>query len=300
MAFARMLQALAAEAIGSRVRAMTGSRASLEDFASPPGDPGLFGPESMAWRVHAHFTAMMVGGLASLMVQAMHPRALAAVWDHSSFRSDLRGRLGRTAYFVAATTYGSKTLAMRAIERVNAVHARAVGTDPQGQPYAANDPQLIRWVHLVEVSAFLTAFQHLSQRPLSPAECDRYMAEMTQVGHLLGALDLPTNWRETERSLREFGDQLVFDARTQEILQVIEGYPMDLVDKPFMTLVLRSAFDVVPPWALGLMGRTASCEVERQTRRLALQLASHPVQWLLDRQGVAATAHQRLSAPARP
>ena len=96
MAFAQAIQALAIEAIGQRLRAVTGSRSSLEDFEGPPGDPGLFGPGSIAWRVHAHFTAMMVGGLSSLMVQALHPRALAAVWDHSNFRHNLRGRLGRT------------------------------------------------------------------------------------------------------------------------------------------------------------------------------------------------------------
>ena len=299
MVFAQLLRTLAAEAIGSRVRAVTGSRSSLQDFAHPQGDPGLFGPESVAWRVHEQFTAMMVGGLASLMVQALHPRALAAVWDHSSFRRDLKGRLGRTAYFVAATTYGGRALALRTIERVNAVHARAVGTDLQGRPYAANDPLLIRWVHLVEVSSFLGAFQHLSPRPLSPAECDRYIAEMTQVGYLLGAVDLPTNWRQTGQALQEYGDQLVFDARTREILQVIEGYPTDLLDKPFMSLVLRSAFDLVPPWALSWMGRSASCEIERQTRRLALQLASAPVQWTLGQNGVAATARQRMSALAR-
>ncbi len=298
MELAQVLQGLAIEAIGHRLRAVTGSHASLEDFTIPPGDPGLFGPESMAWRVHAHFTAMMVGGLSSLMVQALHPRALAAVWDHSDFRRHLKARLGRTAYFVAATTYGGRMQAMRTIERVNAIHGHAVGTDLQGRPYAANEPVLIRWVHLVEVTAFLSAFQHLAKKPLSPQECDRYIAEMTQVGHLLGAVDLPPTLQATDLALLDFQKELAFDARAQEIMQIIESYPSDVFDRPFMALVLQAALDVMPDWALRLTGRARSCEVQRQATRLALKLGAEPVQWMLDRQGVAAAARQRVQAPA--
>lgn len=298
MDLAQWLQSLAMSVIGQRVLAVTGSRSSLEDFTFPPGDPGLFGPESMAWRVHEHFTAMMVGGLSSLMVQALHPRALAAVWDHSDFRRDLRGRLGRTAYFVAATTYGGRDLAMRTIERVNAIHAHVAGTDLQGQPYVANDPVLIRWVHLVEVRSFLSAYQWLANRPLSPAACDRYIAEMSQVGHLLGAIDLPQTWHASEQALLDFQPELVMDARAREILRVIEAYPADGLDKPFLAFVLQAAFDVMPDWALGQMGRKRSCPVQQQATRCALQLAAGPVQWMLDQQGVAATARQRVLSVA--
>lgn len=299
MALAQTIQALAIEAIGQRLRAVTGSRSSLEDFEGPPGDAGLFGPGSIAWRVHAHFTAMMVGGLSSLMVQALHPRALAAVWDHSHFRDNLRGRLGRTAYFVATTTYGGRDMALRAIERVNRIHAHSAGTDLKGQPYVANDPTLIRWVHLVEVTSFLTAYQQLATTPLSRIESDRYIAEMTHIGHLLGASDLPQTLHATEQALQEFQDQLVFDARAREILQVIENYPTDLLDKPFMALVLKSAFDVTPTWALRMIGRPSACEFQQQSTRLALQLASGPVQWMLDQQGVAATAMRRVQGASR-
>lgn len=296
MAFAQELQGLAFEVIGSRLRAVTGSRSSLEAFAIPPGDSGLFGPQSMAWRVHAHFTAMMVGGLSSLMVQALHPRALAAVWDHSDFRQDLKGRLGRTAYFVAATTYGGRDMALQAIERVNAIHARALGTDLQGRPYAANEPWLLRWVHLVEVTSFLAAYQHLSRTPLSRAECDAYIAEMTRVGHRLGAVDLPHTVQETAQALQDFEAELVFDARARQIWQLIASYPADLPDKPFMALVLQSALDLMPGWALQRSGRARACEARRQATRLALMLAAEPVQWMLDQQGVAATARQRVHA----
>jgi len=139
---------------------MTGASSSLKEFEQPLGDPGLFGPHSVVWKVHADFSAMMVGGLSSLMIQALHPRALAAVWDHSNFRQQLKARLGRTALFVAATTYGGVDLAKQHIDRVNSIHAKIRGVDLKGLAYCANEPHLLRWVHLVETISFLNAYQH--------------------------------------------------------------------------------------------------------------------------------------------
>jgi len=290
------LKNLALDVIGARVQSMTGSESSLDDFRAPAGDPGLFGPDSMAWRVHAHFTSMMVGGLSSLIVQALHPRALAAVWDHSNFRHNLKSRLGRTAYFVAATTYGAEALAMESIRRVNAIHAGIRGVDQQGQPYVANEPDLVRWVHLVEVSSFLSAYQHLSVAPLSARACDLYIAEMTRVGHLLGAVDLPQDWASTQAELLAYRATLRFDDRAKEILRVVESYPVEGLDKPFMTWVLQSALDIMPAWALALIERDPGCLAGQMTRRCALQVASHPIQWTLDNRGVSAIARERVDS----
>lgn len=300
MSLTDALKAFALNAMGERVRAITGSKGSLDDFSVPVGDVGLFGPESVAWRVHANFTAMMVGGLSSLIVQSLHPRALAAVWDHFDFRHQLKARLGRTAYFVAATTYGSQAMAMHAIGRVNTIHANIRGADLQGQPYVANEPELIRWVHLVEVTSFLAAYQHLAKQPLSRQDCDRYISEMTQVGHLLGAVDLPVTLAATHAELRGFAQKLRFDARAQEILQVIQAYPTDLFDKPWMALILKCAFDLMPPWVLVLMGKSPVCAVQKQATRWAVQLSAEPVQWMLNQQGVSAIARQRVRGASAP
>ena len=230
----------------------------------------------------------------SLIVQSLHPRALAAIWDHSDFRGKLKERLGRTAYFVAATTYGSEAMALNAIRRVNTIHANIRGTDLQGQPYVANEPELIRWVHLVEVTSFLATYQHLAKQPLSTQACDQYITEMARVGHLLGAIDLPLTYVSTQAELLRFADVLSFDARAQEILQIIQAYPVDLLDKPWMALVLKCAFDVMPPWVLALMGQSPSCALHKQTTRLAVQLSAEPVQWMLNQQGVSAIARQRV------
>lgn len=286
----------AAQAIGDRLRAITASQSNLADFQVPPGDQGLFGPASMTWRVHANFTAMMVGGLSSLIVQSLHPRALAAVWDHSDFRNQLKARLGRTAHFVAATTYGSQAMALGAIQRVNAIHAHIRGTDLNGQPYGANEPDLLRWVHLAEVNAFLSAYQHLSNRALHRVECDQYIEEMTRVGHLLGAQALPTTWAATQVALADYQTQLQFDARARAILEVVQHYPSDLLDRPFLQLILKAAFDVMPRWALTLIERPSACVLQAQATRFALRLASQPIQWTLDQHGVAAVARQRVFA----
>lgn len=299
MSLAHALKTLAFNVLGERVRSVTGSTASLDDFAKPKGDIGLFGPDSVAWKVHANFTAMMVGGLSSLIVQSLNPRALAAVWDHSDFRGKLKERLGRTAYFVAATTYGGQDMAINAIRRVNAIHAKIKGVDLQGQPYVANEPELIRWVHLVEVTSFLAAYQHLAKQPLSQSDCDQYTYEMARVGHLLGAVDLPLTYDATQAELLSFLDVLSFDARAQEILRVIQSYPVDILDKPWMVLILNCAFDVMPSWVRAIMGQSSSCALQTQATRLAVQLSAEPVQWMLNQQGVSAIARQRVQGGLR-
>jgi uncharacterized protein (DUF2236 family) len=289
---------VAFNAIGARVRGITGSTASLDDFAQPKGDPGLFGPDSVVWQVHADFTAMMVGGLSSLIVQSLHPRALAAVWDHSDFRHKLKERLGRTAYFVAATTYGSEAMALNAIRRVNTIHANIRGVDLQGQPYVANEPKLIRWVHLVEVTSFLAAYQHLTKQPLSAQACDQYIFEMGRIGHMLGAVELPMTYASTHAELQAFSNELRFDARAQEVLKIIQAYPVDLLDQPWMALVLQCAFDVMPSWVLARMGQSPACALQQQATRFAVQLSAEPVQWMLNQQGVSAIARQRVAGGA--
>lgn len=290
---------MARQVIGQGLRHVTGSKSSIEAFATPAGDPGLFGPASMAWRVHAHFTAMMVGGLSSLMVQALHPRALAAVWDHSDFRTSLKDRLGATAYFVAATTYGSEAMARQAIERVNTIHARVRGVDLDGQPYVANEPVLIRWVHLVEVISFVEAYQLLADQPLTPSQVDQYLEEMTLVGHLLGAADLPTTYRATQAALADFKDQLAYNERTRLILQTIRSYPAEIWEQPLIQLMLKSAGHILPAWALQRLGESKACDLEIQLTRAALKAMSTPIQWTLDHEGVAAVSrHRVMHAPA--
>ena len=291
----QIVKPLAFDAIGKGLQNMTGASSSLEEFKWPVGDPGLFGPHSVAWKVHANFSAMMVGGLSSLMIQALHPRALAAVWDHSNFRHQLKARLGRTALFVAATTYGSVDLATRHILRVNAIHAKIQGIDLKGQAYCANEPHLLRWVHLVETISFLNAYQHLNLQPLSALDCDRYVVEMNKVGEMLGATNLPITFSDAKLAMSQYEPELVFDQRTRETLKSIESYSVDLTEKPFFALILSASFDIVPNWLLEMLQRKSNSCLQINARRLALQIASQPVQWMLDEQGVSAVSKRRVN-----
>jgi uncharacterized protein (DUF2236 family) len=281
--------------LGERVRAMTGATGDARDFLQPAGDPGLFGPDSAAWQVHAHFVAMMTGGLSSLMLQALHPRALAAVWDHSKFRTQLQARLGRTALFVATTTYGGTAAAMQTIERVNRIHAHIHGTLPDGTPYVANDPALIRWVHLGETTSFVRAYQDLSMQPLGAARQDLYFAEMAQVGHLLGAHDLPQTRHQALAQLQDYRSELRVDERTRETLHLIENYPCAPMDRPLVSLIVRAAFHQLPEWALNMLGRERACALEQAAARTALQGVGASLAWAFAETGVAARAQQRMA-----
>ena len=165
--------------------------------AKLPPDPGLFGPDSITWRVHAD-PILWVGGLRALLLQALHPVAMAGVAQHSGFRADPWGRLFRTAEYVATVSFGTTEEARQASARVRAIHARVRGVEPEsGQPYRADDPALLAWVHCAQVDSFL-AVARRAGISLTPAEADRYVDEQRRLGPLVGldSATLPRNTRE--------------------------------------------------------------------------------------------------------
>src|SRR3954454_13396289 len=165
------------------------------------GDAGIFGPDSVAWRIHAD-PVMLVGGLRALLVQALEPRAMAAVDQHSKFREDPWGRLERTTNFVLTTTYGDTAAAEAAAARVRKMHKWIRGTDPvTGQPYSGSDPDLLLWIHAVEVDSFLLAYRTYAGR-ISDADGDRYVAEMARVAEMV---ELPPGRApQSQTELREY------------------------------------------------------------------------------------------------
>src|SRR6185503_14517148 len=164
------------QAIADQIRQLVGAGGANRERVRT--DSGLFGPGSACWKVHGDFTSMMVGGIAALFLQMLHPGALAGVWDHSNFRQDMSGRLRRTARFIAGTTYGSTAEAGALIAHVGQIHDRVAGRLPDGTPYSANDPDLLTWVHVAEVSSFLAAYLRYKDPSFPPAEQDRYFAEV--------------------------------------------------------------------------------------------------------------------------
>ena len=148
-------------------------------------DPGLYGPDSVTWRVHAD-PSMALAGLRALLLQATHPVAMHGVFSNSDFRADPWGRLFRTAEYVAVTAYGTTREAERAGARVRGIHRRLSGVEPDsGRAYRVDDPELLRWVHCSEVESFLTTAVRCGLR-LSDEDKDRYYAEQTVGASLVG------------------------------------------------------------------------------------------------------------------
>jgi uncharacterized protein (DUF2236 family) len=219
------------------------------------GDAGLFGPGSAAWAVHGDFTAMMIGGVAALLMQMLHPGALAGVWDHSNFRADMLGRLRRTAQFVSGTTYGSTEQAERLIDRVRSIHDRVHGVLPDGTAYSANDPALLTWVHIAEVSSFLAAYLRYRNPDFPGAAQDRYLTETAIVARRLGATDVPATRAELALYFDAIRPRLRADDRTRTVASVLLSQPAPNVAlAPFGQLMLQGGVDLLPGWAADMHG----------------------------------------------
>ena len=244
-------------------------------------DTGLFGPESACWKVHGDFTSMMVGGITALLMQMLHPGALAGVWDHSDFRGDMSGRLKRTAQFIAGTTYGDRAEAQRYIDRVRAIHAKVAGRLPDGTPYAADDPDLLTWVHVAEVSSFLAAYIHYVDPAFPPQEQDRYLRETAEVAQRLGARRVPQSRAEVAAYFREVRGQLRYDHRTREVAQALLSQSAPTAaTAPAMSMAFDAAKDLLPDWAAQMHGFHMSAP-RRAAARLAIQALGRTMRWAL-------------------
>ncbi|HEV2451038.1 MAG TPA: oxygenase MpaB family protein [Streptosporangiaceae bacterium] len=150
-----------------------------------PVDEGLFGPDSVAWRVSTDLSSP-VAGLRALMVQALHPLAMAGVDQHSDWRQDPVGRLAATSAYLATITFGERSAAERAARRVRTIHSHVFGVDPvTGGEYRADDPSLLLWVHAALVDSAIAGCRLLGT-PLPAAEADRYVDEMVVAAGLVG------------------------------------------------------------------------------------------------------------------
>ena len=217
-------------------------------------DVGLFGPDSVAWRLHAD-PSMLVGAMRALLVQALEPRAMAGVVQHSDYKADPWGRLNRTVRFVLDTTYGDTRQAEAACEAVRRIHDRIHGVDAvTGRTYSAHDPDLLLWIHAVEVHSAVFSYRSYAGR-LSDADADRYVDEMVCVAELLG---LPATMApRTLGELRDYlhgveGLQLTPGAR--ESMRLILAPPMPFPLRPLWVLPASAAIASLPRFARRLYG----------------------------------------------
>jgi uncharacterized protein (DUF2236 family) len=237
------------------------------DYANPPGDPGLFGADSATWRVHSDFPGMLSGGLCALMLQVLHPLALAGVWDHSNFRDDLVGRLRRTTAFVAGTTYASRADAEQLIARVARIHAQVRGKAADGRDYAADDPHLLTWVHVTEAFGFLQGYRRFARIAMPGDAADRYYAEVKRVAERLGAREVPASEREVVDYFADVHGALAFEQRSREVLAVLGRIRLPVPAAGLSrNLFLDAGAALLPDWAITMLGRT---RLQRARAKLA-------------------------------
>ncbi len=234
-----------------------------------PADDGYFGPGSVTWRLNGDLSAP-VAGVRSLLVQALHPLAMAGVDQHSDWRADPAGRLASTAAYLATITYGDRAAAQRAAGRVRKIHERVHGTDPvTGQPYAAGDPDLLLWVHAGLVDSVLAAAD-LFGTPLSLADKDGYVAEMSAAAELVGvpAGRAPCTVAALDDYLRAIRPVLALTpaaADTAAYLLHLPGLDEDLAD--LWRDIGEAAIASLPDWAAYLYGMVPPAPGARVTRQ---------------------------------
>ncbi|MCC6435806.1 MAG: DUF2236 domain-containing protein [Acidimicrobiales bacterium] len=216
-----------------------------EWFHRTPEDPGLFDPDSVIWRVHANRSGL-IGGLRALLLQTMHPLAMAGVHQHSDYRHDPWGRLRRTGAYIAVTTYGSTSAAEAIIERVRRIHDTVEGTATDGRTYRANDPHLLAWVHATEVDSFLRAYQRYGGGDLTPADEDRYVAEMAEVAERLGVIDAPRRRDQLRAQLHGYRPELQATGEARQAVRFLLWPPLPAYLRPAYGLLAAAAVGLLP------------------------------------------------------
>ncbi|WP_127782293.1 oxygenase MpaB family protein [Rhodococcus sp. X156] len=220
----------------------------------PAEDLGLFGPDSITWRVLAD-PAMGIGGLRALFLQALHPLAMAGVYEHSDYQASFWPRLRHTAEYVSTVGFSPTAQVESVAARVRQMHTLVHGTDAvTGLRYSAQDPDLLTWVHVTEVSSFL----HTARRgglTLTGAEQDQFLAEQVRAARLLGADEVPASRAEVAQYLQRVRPQLRCSSATRDAARVLLVPPMPwrvqllTPARPAWSAVALLGFSLLPAWA---------------------------------------------------
>ena len=239
------------ERLGQRLFAMVAGPDGPQNRSrihSTPG-PRWFAEDRPIRRVHAD-ASMFVGGLRALLLQSLHPLAMAGVAGHSDYRGDPWGRLQRTSTFLAVTTFGTADDAQRAVDRVRGIHRRVHGTAPDGRPYRADDPHLLEWVHIAEVDSFLVAHQRFGAAPLDKDGRDAYVADTARVAMALGVADPPRTEAELAERIAAYRPELQSTEAAREAARfLLITPPLPLLARGPYGVLGATAISLLPVWA---------------------------------------------------
>ncbi len=280
------------EALRSRVAGEDAAERS-HDIWGKPGER-WFTPSDPIWRVHAD-AAMFPGGVTALLLQSLHPLAMAGVAGHSGYKGDPWGRLQRTSDYIAITTYGTIEDAEATIARVRSVHERVRGKDHRGRPYRASDPHLLEWIHLAEVWSFLQAFRAFGSGALSTADADTYVAQAGGPAARLGVERPPTTVAELEGALQRFRPELEASPAALETVRfLLYTPPLTPALRPGYWTLAAGGVAILPSWARALLRLPMPDAAARWVGRPVGRFGAAAVRW-----GLAGVEDARRSNPPR-
>ncbi|CUR55382.1 conserved hypothetical protein [metagenome] len=242
---------------------------------SAPGER-WFTPDDPIWWVHMD-AAMFPGGIRALLLQSLHPLAMAGVDQHSAYRDDPWTRVQRTSTYIATTTFGTAKHAEQAVNAVRRIHQHVRGHARDGKPYRADDPHLLMWVHVAEVESFLTTYQRFGARPLSPGQADTYVAQTGIAAEMLGVVDPPQSEADLRAVLQGYRAELVSSPEAREAARfLLRRPPLPMLARPGYHALAAGAVATLPTWArreLGVVRRPAGAQTGA--------VATSAVRWLM-------------------
>lgn len=228
------------------------------DFARPPGEEALLPPDSVSWRIFKNPIALLVGGMAAVILELAEPSVRTGVWEHSSFRKDPVGRLQRTGLAAMVTVYGARSVAEPMIAGVVRMHAKVAGETSAGLPYSANDARLLTWVHATAGFGFAEAYNRYVA-PLSRVDFDALHREGALTSRLYGALAAPQSRAELQFLFDSMRGRLEPSPIVFEFLQIMHEtavFPAPL--RWMQRMLVRAAVEIIPDWIRECLGLTAS------------------------------------------
>jgi uncharacterized protein (DUF2236 family) len=270
---------IVADAVRSRVVGPNADNRAQELFEAP--GERWFAEDRPIRIIHAD-SCMFIGGLRALLFQSLQPLAMAGVASHSDYKADPWGRLQRTADFLAATTFGPATEAQRAIDMVKRIHTRVVGTADDGRPYSANDPHLLKWVHIAEVDSFLAAHAKFGEIELSPEQRDGYVLDMSRIATALGVIDAPTTVAELADQIASYRPELRTSAPARDAARyLLLTPPLPIYQRPIYGLLGAAAVSLMPLWTRFPLRLPWLPVSERAVVRPAAQTLTKTLRWAL-------------------
>lgn len=280
---------------GVRRRAATAlrSRVAGEDAAQRTrriwGTPGQrwFSADDPIWWVHSD-ASMFAGGIRALLLQSLHPLALAGVEQHSDYRNNPWARVANTGTYIAATTFGTVEHAEQMIGAVRRIHATARGVTADGRTYSADDPHLLRWVHVAEIESFLTTFQWYGARRLTQEQADLYVAQTGVAAARVGVEDPPTTERQLRAELDAFRTELEGTPAARSVARYLLLHPpLPWTSRPAYGLVAAGAVATLPGWARGMLGVPHATVVDALLGRPVGTASTAALRWVLKDPSVA-------------